>query len=304
MSANVIDAVRLESWLKEKEAPILLHVLPEESYNLAHLPGARRTTVYEVSFLDQVHQIVTDRNRPIVVYGAGSESKEASVAAEKLLGAGFPTVWQFAGGLEAWRELGFAIEGQPDAQESEEFVSGSFQLDVEKSVIKWTGSNLTNSHTGILHFRGGAFRLRQGHLEDAQFQIDMKSLACDDIKDAESNQMLVRHLSSDDFFDVAKYPTAKFQLTAAEQLPPGTAGSPNYEIIGRLTLKGVTDQVTFSAVIGQTEPETIAAQGYLELDRTRWDVQYGSGKFFALLGKHLVNDLVQLHLLIVAKREK
>jgi hypothetical protein len=52
----------------------------------------------------------------------------------------------------------------------------------------------------------------------------------------------------------------------------------------------------------QQAPETIAAQGHLEFDRTRWDVQYGSGKFFALLGKHLVNDLVQLHLKIVAKR--
>jgi polyisoprenoid-binding protein YceI/rhodanese-related sulfurtransferase len=301
MSAKVIDAISLEHWLKEKEAPVLLHVLPEESYNRERLPGAQRATVYEVSFLDQVHEIVTDPNRSIVVYGAGSESKEASVAADKLLRAGFTNVWEFAGGLVAWREQGFATEGKPDAQEREQPVSGSFLLDVEKSVIKWTGANLTNSHTGTLRFTDGAFRLGKGRLEDAKFQIDMKSLACDDIKEAETNQMLVRHLSSDDFFDVAKYPMAKFQLTSAEALPPGTAGSPNYEIIGRLTLKGVTDQVTFAAIVGQTEPETIAAQGHLEFDRTRWDVQYASGKFFALLGKHLVNDLVQLHLIIVAK---
>jgi polyisoprenoid-binding protein YceI len=114
--------------------------------------------------------------------------------------------------------------------------------------------------------------------------------------------MLIHHLSSDDFFDVAKYPVAKFQLTGAQATPPGTAGSPNYELSGRLTLKGVTDQVTFPAVVGQSEPEAIAAQAHLEFDRTRWDVRYGSGKFFAFLGKHLVNDLVHLHLLIIAKR--
>ena len=73
-------------------------------------------------------------------------------------------------------------------------------------------------------------------------------------------------------------------MTSGEALAPGTAGSPNYEIIGRLTLKGVTDQVAFPAIVGQTESETIAAQGHLGFDRTRWDVQYGSGKFFALLG--------------------
>ncbi len=301
MSGKVTDATRLEQWLKEKEAPVLLHVLPEESYNRKHLPGAQRATVYEVSFLDRVREIVTDPNRSIVVYGAGFESREASVAAEKLLKAGFTSVWEFAGGLEAWQEQNFATEAEPEAQESEQPVSGFFRLDLEKSIIKWTGANLTNSHTGTLRFTGGEFRLRQGRLEDAKFQIDMKSLVCNDIKDAASNQMLVRHLSSDDFFDVAKYPTAKLQLTAAEALLPGTAGSPNYELIGRLTLKGVTDQITFPAIIGHTDPQTIAAQAYLQFDRTRWDVQYGSGRFFALLGKHLVNDLVQLHLIISAK---
>jgi polyisoprenoid-binding protein YceI/rhodanese-related sulfurtransferase len=302
MSAKVIDAVRLEGWLKEKEAPILFHVLPEESYNRTHIPGAQRATVYEVSFFDKVHEVVADPNRTIVVYGAGPESKEASVAADKLLRAGFINVWEFAGGLEAWREQGFATEGKHDAQEREQPVSGSFRLDVEKSVIKWTGANLTNFHMGTLRFTEGIFRLHQDQLEDARFQIDMKSLACDDIEDPKTNQMLVQHLSSDDFFDVTKYPLAKFQLTAAEPLPPGTAGSPNYEITGRLTLKGVTDQVSFPAIVGQTEPETIVAQGHLEFDRTRWDVQYGSGKFFAFLGKHLVNDLVHLHLIVVGKR--
>jgi polyisoprenoid-binding protein YceI len=58
-------------------------------------------------------------------------------------------------------------------------------------------------------------QLRQVQLEDARFQIDMKSLACEDIKDAEINQILIQHLASDDFFDVVKYPIAKFQLSAA-----------------------------------------------------------------------------------------
>jgi polyisoprenoid-binding protein YceI/rhodanese-related sulfurtransferase len=302
MSAKLMDAIRLQDWLKEKEPPLLLDVLPEESYSRKHLPGAKRATVYEVTFLNQVDEIVADRSRPVVVYGAGFKSKEASLAADKLLRAGFTDVWEFAGGLEAWQEQGFLIEGKPDAQEHEQPIDGFFRLDIEKSIIKWTGANLSNSHTGTLRFKDGLLRLRQGQLEDARFQVDMESLTCDDIKDSEINQMLVGHLSSDDFFDVAKYPTAKFQLSAVETLPPGTAGSPNYKVSGRLTMKGVTDQVTFPAVVGQPEAGTIASQAHLEFDRTRWDVQYGSGKFFAFLGKHLVNDLVNLHLLIIAKR--
>jgi polyisoprenoid-binding protein YceI len=302
MSGKVIDVSRLQDWLQENEPPLVLDVLPQESYDRQHLPGAQRATVYEVSFLDQARAVVKDMNRPTVVYGAGPESKEASVAADKLLRAGFTNVWEFAGGLEAWAEHGFAIEGKPSAEEPKQPLSGTFQLDIEKSTIKWTGANLSNSHNGTLHFAGGVFQLSQGELEDARFQIDMKSLACDDIKDAKTNQMLIDHLSSEDFFDVPKYPTARFQLTAAKVLPPGTPGSPNYEMSGRLTLKGVTDQVTFPAVVGQSGPNTIAGQAHLGFDRTRWDVQYGSGKFFAFLGQHLVNDLVHLHLIIVANR--
>jgi polyisoprenoid-binding protein YceI len=302
MSAKVIDAIRLQAWLKEKEPPLVIDVLPQESYGQKHLPGAQRATVYEVSFLDQAHAIATDQNRSIVVYGAGPKSKEASVAADKLLRAGFINVWEFAGGLEAWEEQGFATEGKPDAREPEPPVSGSFRIDIEKSIIKWTGANLSNSHTGTLGFADGVLQLRQGQLEDAKFQIDMKSLACADIKDANTNQMLIQHLASDDFFDVAKYQMARFQLTAAKALAPGTAGSPNYEMSGRLTLKGVTDQVTFPAIVGQCDPNTIAGQAHLEFDRTRWDVQYGSEKFFAFLGKHLVSDLVHLHLIIIATR--
>jgi polyisoprenoid-binding protein YceI/rhodanese-related sulfurtransferase len=302
MSAKVIDARRLQDWLKENEPPFVLDVLPRENYDHRHLPGAQRATVYEVSFLDQARAVVRDLNRSIVVYGAGPESKEASVAADKLLRAGFTNVWEFTGGLEAWEEQGFVIEGKPGTEESEPPLTGSFQLDIEKSTIKWTGANLSNSHSGTLRFVEGVFQLRQGEFVDAKFQIDMQSLACDDINDAKTNRMLLEHLSSEDFFDVAKYPTAKFQLTAAKVLPPGTPGSPNYEMNGRLTLKGVTDQVTFPAVVGQSGPNLIAGQAHLEFDRTRWDVQYGSGKFFAFLGQHLVNDWVHLHLIIIANR--
>jgi polyisoprenoid-binding protein YceI/rhodanese-related sulfurtransferase len=302
MSAKVIDARRLQDWLKENEPPFVLDVLPRENYDHRHLPGAQRATVYEVSFLDQARAVVRDLNRSIVVYGAGPESKEASVAADKLLRAGFTNVWEFTGGLEAWEEQGFVIEGKPGTEESEPPLTGSFQLDIEKSTIKWTGANLSNSHSGTLRFVEGVFQLRQGEFVDAKFQIDMQSLACDDINDAKTNRMLLEHLSSEDFFDVAKYPTAKFQLTAAKVLPPGTPGSPNYEMNGRLTLKGVTDQVTFPAVVGRSGPNLIAGQAHLEFDRTRWDVQYGSGKFFAFLGQHLVNDWVHLHLIIIANR--
>jgi hypothetical protein len=105
-------------------------------------------------FRSTVHGIVADPSRSIVVYGAGPESKEASVAGDKLLKAGFTDIWEFAGGPQAWLEQGLAAEGKPHAQGRQQPISGSFLLDAEKSVIKWTGANLTNSHRGTLRFTG------------------------------------------------------------------------------------------------------------------------------------------------------
>ena len=43
--------------------------------------------------------------------------------------------------------------------------------------------------------------------------------------------------------------------------------------------------------------------GQLELDRTAHGSHYGSSKLFRFLGKHLVSDLIHLHVEIHAERE-
>jgi polyisoprenoid-binding protein YceI len=84
--------------------------------------------------------------------------------------------------------------------------------------------------------------------------------------------------------------------------PEATPGSPNFQITGNLTLRGVTREISFPAVIAASDADHVTAQAQIEIDRTLWGSRYGSGKFFAFLGRHVVNDLVALHLKIVAAR--
>ena len=59
--------------------------------------------------------------------------------------------------------------------------------------------------------------------------------------------------------------------------------------------------VVSDASAGVTADGTaFAAQAAFGIDRTQWNVIYGSGKFFRRLGGHLVNDRIDLQLRVVA----
>jgi polyisoprenoid-binding protein YceI len=106
-------------------------------------------------------------------------------------------------------------------------------------------------------------------------------------------------LKSDDFFDTQRYPVAEFQLLRITALPNARLGTPSHEVAGELTLKGVTGEVTFPAIMGPTADGLLAADAHFDIDRTRWGALYGSGKFYEKLGQHLVSDEVSLALKII-----
>ena len=170
------------------------------------------------------------------------------------------------------------------------------------SVIRWTGRNLFNFHEGSLKLASGQLKVNDGNFENGAFTIDMNTLACKDLTDTIWNTALIHHLRSTDFFDIEQFPTAQVKIVSAEKID-STPGTPNYEITGELTLRGITKTLTFPAVIAQADDDHITAQAQMEFDRTEFGSHYGSGKLFAFLGKHLVNDFVQLHLRIQAVRK-
>jgi len=129
----------------------------------------------------------------------------------------------------------------------------------------------------------------------------MRTIKNCDLQDQEENNLLVCHLKSEDFFDVERFPTAGFELLTCEVLFDATPGSSNYFINGELTLKDVKRAISIPAIIVPGENGSIRAQAHFDIDRTEWNIAYGSGKLFEKLGMHLVNDTISLELFITTR---
>ena len=297
-----MTAPELSGLLHTAHPPTLLHVLPEEIFAAQRLPDSRNACIYETAFLDKVRELGLDPATPLVVYGAGEGSLDAVTAAEKLRAAGFTQVQAFEGGLAAWTAAGLPLEGtgqlpQPPVPD------GTFRIDTVQSVIRWTGRNLFNHHSGTVRLAGGEIHLRQGQLASARFTIDMASIACEDLADPALNAMLLAHLRTADFFDVEHHPTAEFVADTAEPIETCTEGTRNHRMRGTFTLRGISRPLEFPVLIAAKDNgQHLTGQGVLELDRTAYGSHYGSGKLFRFLGPHLVNGHIHLHVKIHAER--
>ncbi len=298
-----MTAQELQTLLNAAGSQHLIHVLPAEIFAAMHIPGSQNACVYETAFLDQVRALVPDPSASIIVYGAGEGSLDATTAEEKLRIAGYAHVQSFPGGLAEWKAAGLPMEGTGQLPEPP-VPNGTFAIDTAQSVIRWTGRNLFNHHSGTVQLGGGEIKLRQGELASARFTIDMTSIANEDISDSAINAMLLAHLHTADFFDVAHHPTAEFVAHSVEPIAASTPGTPNHLLRGTFTLRGTSHPLEFPILVATTDDgQRLTAQGQFELDRTAYGSHYGSGKLFRFLGPHLVNDHIHLHVKIHADRQ-
>ncbi len=133
-------------------------------------------------------------------------------------------------------------------------------------------------------------------------EVDMQKLVVLDLADPKQNQKLTNHLRSGDFFAVEAYPVALFRFGYLEKLPQTDEEGNNYKIIGDLSIKNITHTIALNAFIDRNK-ETIYATASFDLDRTLWDIRYRSGRFFDQLGDHLIDDLFNVKLEIVARKQ-
>lgn len=300
MNSTLLSTAQLKQALGESNAPLLLDVRLEDDFNCCHLPGAKNNCVYEVVFMERMANLSPDKTASVCVYGAAGDSLESRFAVEKLLRAGYNKVLEFREGLHAWKTAGHSVEeGKPIASPAA-IADGVHNLDLEESRVEWIGRNLLNHHHGSISLKDGGLRFEKGNLVGGELVFDMNSITCQNLAGTPLHDVLVGHLKSDDFFDVELYPTARLEIVSAKVLSD-KSGSPNLAVRGELTLKNVTDTVEFTAAAGSTPEGKAAAQAAFAFDRTKWNVLYGSGRFFHRLAGHLVNDLIELQARIVAK---
>lgn len=161
--------------------------------------------------------------------------------------------------------------------------AGSQKVDAAKSSVKWLGKKVTGEHFGTIAVKEGSLEVANGKVTGGKVVIDMQSLAVEDIKDAGMNGKLVGHLKSDDFFGVASFPTSELVVTKAE------SNGNSHTFTGNLTIKGITNPATFTATSAKDGKSTVY-KGVLTIDRSKYNVRYGSNSFFDNLGDKAIYD--------------
>jgi len=300
-----ITAQQLKRWMDQGMDFVLVHTLPGEHYKQQHLPGAKNACVYDVVFPNQMEAMAVDRGQSIVLYGSSSSSRDAVTAAEKLTRLGYRNLHVLTGGLKAWRDAGYRLEGEaPEEAETRPAAlrpaEGRYAVDVEASFIGWTGRNINIGHQGMLRLRAGEIAVRDGIIT-GMFVIDMHAIVNFSVEDEALRKILIDHLKSDDFFFVERFPEARFTMIEARPIQDAVPGIANFEVEGKLTLRGMEGAITFPAVVENLADGGIAAEAHFDLDRTRWGVIYGSGRYFEHLGMHLVYDPITIQVRIVAR---
>lgn len=168
-------------------------------------------------------------------------------------------------------------------------------VDIQKSEVKWKGYKVTGSHHGTVNIKSGSLKFEDKKLKGGNFVMDMTSIAVKDIK-GKGAKKLEGHLKSKDFFGTKKYPTAKFKITKV--VPYGTKGK--YKITGNLTIKETTKSIKFFTQVTEKDGVTTATAD-VTVDRSEFNVRYGSGSFFDGLGDRTIYDEFDLEVKLVTK---
>ncbi len=172
----------------------------------------------------------------------------------------------------------------------------TYKVDAQKSILNWEGKKVTGQHNGNVKFTDGTLTVDGNKLTGGTFEFDMNSITSLDLTDAGYNAKFIGHMKSEDFFNTTKYPTSKFVIT---KVTP--KGGTNFDITGNMTIKGISNAVTFPATVTMSG-NTVTANGKAVLDRTKYDIKYGSKSFFENIGDKAIYDDFTIEMKMVATK--
>jgi polyisoprenoid-binding protein YceI len=170
----------------------------------------------------------------------------------------------------------------------------TYKVNAEQSKLTWLAKKVTGEHSGTINVTSGSLALDNKVLKGGSFELDTKTIAVTDLTDKETNAKLLGHLKSDDFFAVEKFGKANFNITSVQSTGAGT-----YDVKGKLTIKGITNEISFPATVKQ-EGNKVIANAKIIVDRTKYDIKFRSKSFFENLGDKTIYDDFELNVQLVA----
>jgi polyisoprenoid-binding protein YceI len=148
----------------------------------------------------------------------------------------------------------------------------TFKVDNENSKLTWAAKKATGDHNGEVKVSNGNFAIENNALKGGSFDIDLNTITDADLTDQASNDKLVSTLKSETFFNTATKTTGN-----------------QYDVKGKLTIKGITNDVSFPATVA-VNGKKLAATAKITIDRTKYDIKFRSKNFFENLGDKVIYD--------------
>lgn len=161
--------------------------------------------------------------------------------------------------------------------------AGSYSFDNTNQLL-WTGKKPTGQHIGTINVSSGSMTIDTAGNARGSFEIDMRSIVCTDVADTTWNKKLVGHLMSPDFFFVDSFPTAKLELISINPIE-----KTNYMVKANLTIRGITNEINFPATV-TIDGGNVGVVADFMVDRSKWQVKYGSKSFDATLADKFIYD--------------
>ncbi len=198
-------------------------------------------------------------------------------------------------------------KNQTEANTAEEVTEGSttataYKLDGASSIIEWVGKKPTGQHSGNIKVTNGLIKVQDKKIHSGSFIIDMTSINVTDLEGDEKIS-LEGHLKGegegkeDHFFNVAKFPNAKFEITGITENDGKTS------IEGNLTIKGITKNISFPANTSLEGNVLTLNTEIFTINRTDWGVNYASKSIIADIGDKFINDDIELKISVKANKE-
>lgn len=157
------------------------------------------------------------------------------------------------------------------------------KIDIKKSTIHWVGKKIAGQHDGTIDFKEGSLTFKNSKLTGGNFTVDMTTINATDVE-GKTREKLNGHLKSEDFFGVEKHPESTLNFTKVTEKEKGI-----YTVTADMTIKGIANSVTFDLSVKEN-----SASADFKVDRTKYDVKYGSKSFFDGIGDKAINDEFEL----------
>lgn len=171
----------------------------------------------------------------------------------------------------------------------------TLKIDAASSSLNWAGHKIGGTHSGTINIKSGDLQFKGDKLVGGEFVIDMTTITDTDMEGGYAKK-LEGHLKSDDFFGVEAHPTATFKITKV-----GGGKDGNYTVAGDLTIKGITNAITFDALVSE-EGMNFVSTAKFKVDRSKFNVKYGSSSFFDNLKDKAIDDEFDMEVKLVTAK--